>query len=261
MKILRFHDIEAWKLWRLTRITGSRVKDVISEKGRKVASYALVAESWIGSAALAEEEESPELAMARGTRLEPDAIARFVQETGKKAVWHNDDIGWEHEDDSRIAISPDASIGMLEACEAKCLSAKKHIEAFITKRVHAEHRYQMLQYFVVNKKLRKVYMVYYHPLFPKGLDYFVLEYNRKDLKKEIEASYQFQVKELDWVRTTVNELAQYVQSVPVPLSAPAVVVNVPDEGGLMDIIDREQNIGAKAGLDAVYKGIKDRARS
>lgn len=255
MKVLKFSSIEAWKLWRLTRITGSRVKEVISEKGRKVASYALVAESWIGSAALAEEEESPELAMARGTRLEPEAIARFVQETGKKAVWHNNDIGWEHEDDSRIAISPDASIGVLEAVEAKCLSAKKHIEAFITKRVHVEHRYQMLQYFVVNKKLRKVSAIYYHPLFPKGLDFFIIELNRKDLKKEIEASYKFQVKELQWVRDTVNDLSGYVQAGPAPIAGtPAEIIDA-------ELVAQDaQVLDAEAGLDSVYKGIKDRAR-
>lgn len=216
MKILRFSELEAWKLWRLTRITGSRLKNIVSTKGRKIESYALVAESWIGSTALAEEEENPELAFQRGQRLEPEAMDRFRKETGKKV--DSSLIGLERDDDSRIAISPDGMIGVLEAVEVKCLAAKRHIESFITRNIPAEYRYQMAQYFVVNEKLRKLHFVFYHPLFPRGLDYFAIEISRKDIKAEIAQYLQYEREELKWVREQVNELAKYVQATPGPIS-------------------------------------------
>lgn len=236
MKILKFSEIEAWKLWRLTRITGSRLKDIVSTKGRKVESYALIAESWIGSAALAEEEESPELAFERGHRLEPEAMDRFRQETGKKV--DSSLIGLEREDDSRIAISPDGMIGLLEAVEVKCLYAKRHIEAFITRKIPAEYRYQMLQYFIVGDKLRKLHFVFYHPLFPKGLDYFTIEISRKDIKADIAEYLEYERNELKWVREQVEDLAKYVQS------GPAVV---PGAAEVIDVTEHVEEIG-----NAVY---------
>lgn len=255
MKVRKFESIEEWKTWRLGKITGSRLKDIVSKNGRKVASYALVAESWIGSAALAEEEENAELAMERGKRLEPEAIERFKQETGKEAVWHDDDIGWERDDESRIAISPDASIGKTEAVEAKCLTAKRHIEAFLTRKIPTEpinYNYQKLQYFIANEKLRKLYFVFYHPLFPKGLDYFVIEVNRKDIKKEIQVAHQYQIDELKWVRDQVNELGKYVKAAPM-----VEVVAIGDEivvANGIQILDTNE-----AALDRMSRNIKQNA--
>lgn len=260
MKIRKFSSIEEWKVWRLGKITGSRLKDIISKNGRKVESYALIAESWIGSAALAEEEESAELAMQRGKRLEPEAIQRFKDETGKKVVWHNDDIGWESDGDNRIALSPDASIGITEAVEAKCLAAKRHIEVRITNKIPADHNYQKLQYFITNEKLRKLYFVFYHPLFPKGLDYFVIEVNRKDIKDEIAAALKYQQDELKWVREQVADLTKYVQN---PIEAePIAAQETTDEeldSALITIMEASVQESSLESLERIAAGIKDRA--
>lgn len=251
MKVRKFSSVEEWKTWRLGKITGSRLKDIISTKGRKIESYALIAESWIGAAALAEEEENAEMAMQRGKRLEPEAVQRFKDETGKKVVWHNDDTGWESGDDSRIAISPDASIGSTEAIEAKCLAAKRHIEAFITRKIPADYNYQKLQYFIANEKLRKLYFVFYHPLFPKGLDYFVTEVNRKDIKDDIAAALKYQQDELKWVREQVAELTKYVQE-------EKVEVSIPDsQAGSWEIKESGFVNANEAALDRMYKSIKE----
>lgn len=270
MRIRKFNSIEAWKVWRLGKITGSRLKDIISKSGHKIESYALIAESWIGAAALAEEEENSELAMQRGKRLEPEAIARFAAETGKKAVWHNDDLGWESDIDSRIALSPDASIGVTEAIEAKCLTAKRHIEAFITRKIPTtptNYNYQKVQYFIANEKLRKLYFVFYHPLFPKGLDYFIIEINRKDIKKEIDEARAYQIEELKWVREQVAELTKYVQIELPPLNERNVagvveslqdkVETYGDDEPAEFIIPEDE--ARKAGLDQVFKGMKERS--
>lgn len=253
MKIRKFPSIEDWKNWRLGRIGGSRLKDIISKNGRKVESYALIAESWIGSAALAEEEESAELAMERGKRLEPEAVERFKKETGKKAVWHNDDTGWERDDETRIALSPDASIGTTEAIEVKCLAAKRHIEVRVTNRIPADHNYQKLQYFITNEKLRKLYFVFYHPLFPKGLDYFVIEVKRKDIKDEIAVALKYQQDELKWVREQVADLTKYVQDSAIVEPTPSPI----EQDTIMALEAMHES--AKEGLDRVYRTIKEHA--
>ncbi len=241
MKIIKFTDEvggkEAWMNWRLGKITGSRLKDIISIKGpRKTTSYALVAESFIGSAALAEDEERGENPMDRGTRLEKDAIERFRHETGKKV----DDtlIGWERNDDGRIAISPDGVIGKTGAVEVKCLSAARHIEAIITKKIPKDYEYQALQYLIVNEGLKSLFFVMYDPRFPKGLDYYCIEIKRKDKKAEIEQYLQYQRDELKWVRTTIAELTNLIQAEPANIPSP---------------------LQPESDVDRVYRGMKERS--
>lgn len=204
MKVLKFEDREAWLNARLGKITGSRLKDIYSVRGdRKIGSYQLVAESILGSAALAEEED----AMARGTRLEKDAIERYRNETGRNV----DDslILWVREDDERIAISPDGVVGKTGACEAKCLSAARHIEARITGRIPKDYEPQSREYFVVNDILKWLDFIFYDPRFPAGLDFFIIRINRTDVQDEIDALLAFQRTELAWVREQVNRLTLY----------------------------------------------------
>lgn len=225
MKTIRFTEEmggrEGWRNWRLGRSTGSKLTSLFSTgKGLpvfnptdpKLGVYKLIAESWIGSAALTEEESNPELAMERGRRLEPEAIAHFRAETGKKVVWHNDDIGWQSEDDGRIAFSPDGSIGKMEAVEAKCLSAARHIQAFLTREVPQDYDWQTLQAFIVNTSLRTLYLVFYDPRFPAGLDFFYIAIKRKDKKAGIEALLNCQKDMLAFVREKTNYLTQFVKS-------------------------------------------------
>lgn len=252
---------EAWRNWRLGRSTGSKTAKLFSRpKGipvfnpedPKVGVYQLIAEGWIGSAALNEEEENPELAMQRGTRLEPEAIARFAKETGKKAVWHNDDIGWESDADSRIAFSPDASIGKTEAVEAKCLSAAKHIQAFLTREIPQEYEWQVLKAFVVNESLRALYFVFFDPRFPTGLDFFYIEIKRKDKKAEIAALLECEKAMLAFVREKTNYLTQFVKEAPIEPTEEGIVIEE-----VIEIDDREILLREK-GLDRVYKGMKQR---
>ncbi len=253
MKTIRFTEeiggIEAWRVWRLAKITGSRAKDIgLSKTGiPKIGNYALIAESWIGSAALAEDDESTESAMNRGTRLEKEAIARFVKETGKKV----DDslIGWERDDDPRIAISPDGFIGKIAGVEAKCLSAARHIEAFITRQIPKEYQEQKKQYFVVSN-IRSLFFVFYDPRFPAGLDFFYIEVKRKDIKEEIETALQEQRDTLKWVREQTSALTQYVKY-------PTLVV----EEEILDIIKETQSdtLATMSDLDRIAAGIKERS--
>src|SRR6185312_15387329 len=146
----------------------------------KPAVYEIAAESIIGPAALAEDDLTASQWLERGHELEPAAIARFEHATGKKVS--RGVFGWESDDDSRMAVSPDGPVGLTEAVEIKCLLSPKHLEALYTRAIPrntAGYYEQVLQYFIVNKKLRKVHLCFYHPDFPRPLDFFVITFTRK----------------------------------------------------------------------------------
>lgn len=198
MKTLTFETREEWMEARRGKITGSRLKDIIVKRGTgyKKGFYELIAERL----AVAPDEENP---MDRGTRLEEEAVARFVKETGRKV----DDslVIWAREDNESIAISPDGVIGKTEAVEAKCLSSAEHIKAWLTKQVPDDYEFQKLQYFIVNDALRKLNFVFYDPRIPSK-DYFVLEIKREDVQAEIEEYLAYQKGILAEVDDIVNEL-------------------------------------------------------
>lgn len=262
MKTIKFAEREEWLNWRLIKSTGSKLAGLFSRpKGvpyfdandPKLGVFRLIAEGWIGSAALAEDDEIGIKAMERGSRLEPEAIQRFCEETGKKMVWHNDDTGWEREDDSRIAFSPDGSKGKTEAVEVKCLSAARHVQARIDNKIPKDYEWQALQAFVVNESLRILYFVFYDPRFPKGLDFFYFTVNRKDKKGEIEALLSAERSLLTFVREKTNELTKYLKAVPKAVAVGALDVDLAERAR-----EIEENLSRDAQLERVHAGIKSR---
>lgn len=253
MKTLKFETKEGWLNARLGKSTGSRAKDMLPGRdgGVKKGWYELVAESLVGAAALVDEEN----AMDRGNRLEPEAIARFVEETGKKV--DTSLLMWVREDDERIAISPDGVIGKTAAVEAKCLNAASHIEARITGKIPkntAGYDEQATQYFVVNDKLKVLYFIFYDPRFPKGLDFFHIEIKRKDGKEQIEAQLEAQRNALKWVRDTVNKLTMYSpEEIKQAEAVQKELVKAYDDA------HKEVVSEHKKGLAKVYEGMKARS--
>jgi len=175
-KVIKFEDEHSWLEARRGRITGTRLKDLINKRGGapKLGYYELIAERIALPA-------SQENAMDRGHRLEKDACARFAKETGKKV--NNELVIWQRDDNENIAISPDGAIGKTEALECKCLSSARHIEAWLTKEIPSEYEEQILQYFIVNDSLKKLYVVFYDPRMPK--DFFYLTVSRKDVVDKV----------------------------------------------------------------------------
>lgn len=198
MQILKFQNRDEWLVARRGRITGSRLKDIIVKRGtgRKIGFYELIAERL----AVAPDGENP---MDRGTRLEEEAMARFIKETGKKV--DTSLVIWTRDEDGSIAISPDGFIGETEAVECKCLSTARHIEALLTNGIPADYEDQAIQYFVVNDKLKKLYFVFYDPRIPVK-DYFVLEINRKDVKEKIKDYLEYERQVISDVNEIVNSL-------------------------------------------------------
>lgn len=180
MQTHEYETREDWLAARLGKITGSRLKDVIVKRGtaKKLAFYELIAER----IAVQEDSDDTESAMDRGTRLEPEAIERFIKETGKKV--DTSLVIWSRDDNESIAVSPDGIIGKTEAVEVKCLSSAAHIKTFLTQEIPAEYEDQALQYFIVNDTLKTLYFAFYDPRIPCK-DFFVIAINRADKKEQI----------------------------------------------------------------------------
>ena len=194
-------DRDEWLAARKGKITGSRLGNIIQTartKGKKIAYYELIAER----IAIPEESDVDESGMDRGTRLEPEALARFASETGKKV--NTDLIIWSRDDNESIAISPDGIIGKKEAVECKCLSSALHIKAYLTQAIPDDYEEQVLQYFIVNDKLETLYFMFYDPRVP-GIDFFYLTVTRESVQAKVDEY-------LEYERATLAEIADVVNS-------------------------------------------------
>jgi predicted phage-related endonuclease len=202
MKTLKFETKEDWLNARRGRVTGSKLKDIVSKRNPnvlKLGFYELVADK-------ISLPSSGESQMDIGIRLEEEAVARFTKETGKKVdaslvIWHRDD-------NESIAYSPDAFIPgkkITEAVEVKCLSAPRHIEAYITQEIPDEYIHQTRQAFVANEDLKTLHVVFYNPLIPSK-DYFVIKVERKNIEAEIKEHLEYELQILEKVNGFVAEL-------------------------------------------------------
>jgi predicted phage-related endonuclease len=195
--IKKFETEEEWLEYRKGKITGTRLKDLILKRSTepKIGFYSIIAER----IAVPPTQENP---MDRGKRLEEQAIEEFEKETGKKV--NKDLVIWQRKDNEYIAYSPDGYIGKTEAVEVKCLSSALHIKAWLTQKIPNEYEYQVIQPFIVNEKLKKLYFVFYDPRMPKDL--FWLEVERKDIKDKIEECLELEKNILKDINKIEKEL-------------------------------------------------------
>jgi putative phage-type endonuclease len=184
MIIKHYESKQEWLNDRLGRITGTRVKNIITYRGteKKIGFYELLAEK-IGFNEITDEDP-----MERGNRLEPLTIERFEIETGKKV---STDLSlWVDDEYEELSVSPDGFIVETnEAVEAKSIASARHLEAYFTQEIPSEFKAQIMQYFVVNKELQTLYMAFYDPRL-KNLNFFYLTIKREDCEKEIEKQRQ-----------------------------------------------------------------------
>jgi len=201
MKIQLYQSKEEWMFARLGKITGSRLKDIVVKRGtgKKKGYYELIAER------LAIEPDTEDV-MARGNRLEPEAMERFIKETGKKV--DTSLVIWTRDDNESIAISPDGFIGKTEAVEVKCLSSASHIEAWLTQEIPSEYEMQVYQYFIVNDNLETLYLTFYDPRIPCK-DFFFLTINRKDIQEQVDEYLEYQKTTLAEIDQIVNTLTEF----------------------------------------------------
>lgn len=201
---MRKHNIEQgtpeWHQLRKGKITGTQLKDIMgTPKKREDAIYEIIAERLtIG----VEDSENYENAMDRGIRLEPDAISAFELETGKTV-----EVTGFCEDDTNpmIANSPDGLIGETEAIEVKCMGGKNHVKMWLTNEVPDDYKWQVVQYFIVNEKLEKLYFVGYNP----DIDIHplhIIEVKREQIQEAIEKAVVGQKRFLLEVEEIIKKL-------------------------------------------------------
>lgn len=162
--------------------------------------------------------------MDRGQRLQAESL-------GKTASYFelslDVDAGmWVSDDDEDIAISPDAAEADTDkptyAAESKSLDSANHLKYVILDRrakakegykaidyIPKDHREQVIQYFVVNEHLQRLYFTLYDDRIAlDGLDHHVIVIERKDVETEIAEQKQMQLETLKEINQLIAELAK-----------------------------------------------------
>lgn len=195
-----------WEQLRKTKITGTVLKSLMgTPKARQEAIYEVIANRLSVGVDSDEEYENP---MQRGTRLEPDAVSAFELEKNMQV----ERTGF-CEDDSNpfIANSPDGYIigtDDTEALEIKAMGGKNHIKMWLTDEIPEEYKWQVVQYFVVNEKLQKLYFAGYNPDIPIH-PLHIIEVKREDIALDIENARKSQeafLLEVDAILQTIIKL-------------------------------------------------------
>lgn len=191
---------DEWFHIRKGKITGTTLKNIMgTPKARQDAIYEIVAERLTVGI-----DDGEENAMDRGVRLEGDAIAEFELETGLQV----DKTGFSQNDDNPfIANSPDGWIGETMGIEVKCMGGKNHVKMWLTNKIPDEYMWQVIQYFIVNEKLEKLYFVGYNPDIPTH-PLHIIEKNRKEIEEEIVIARSEQEKFLKEVEEILSKIVE-----------------------------------------------------
>lgn len=200
MKIHRLdQQTEEWHNLRLGKITGTVLADLHgTPKARESAFYEILAERLTPNVDM---EHLQENAMARGNRLEPEAVKAFEYVTGKKV----DRVGFcENDEHPMIGYSPDGLIGEEEDIEIKCPQGKNYIKIVLTNEIPKEYHHQIIQGFVVNPKLKKRYFIAYNPDIV-SYPIHIIEVTRESLEQEIAEALEIEKNFLQEVEDTLKK--------------------------------------------------------
>lgn len=176
---MQIHDVQQgsveWLELKRGRVTGTRLKEVMGKKPDSL-MYEMIAERY----ETAEDFQSSE--MSNGVLWEPWAIDKYQEVTGQIVK----EVGFITEGDD-IGLSPDGMVGEYKGLEVKSPSLKKHIEYIVSNRLPAEHKWQVVHYFIVKKDLKELDFVSYNPKFPLK-EIHIINVKRSDLEKDIIAA-------------------------------------------------------------------------
>lgn len=144
-------------------------------------------------------------AMLRGQILEEEARDLISEKLGKQIIPGR---VWQSEENEYMICSPDGEFeDETEAVEIKCLDSWKVVKAYYEKHPPSEYKPQILQYFVVNDKLKKLYFCIYSDVFSNpDLGLQIFELNREDYKEEIEIVKRVENATLELVEKEVQKL-------------------------------------------------------
>lgn len=148
-------------------------------------------------------------AMLRGQILEDEARELIAEKLGKQIIPGR---VWQSEENEYMICSPDGEIvddtgKVSEAVEIKCLDSLKVVKAYYEKRPPLEYEAQIIQYFLVNENLQKLYFCIYSDVFTNpDLGLQIFELNREDYKEEIEIVKRVENATLELVEREVQKL-------------------------------------------------------
>lgn len=148
-------------------------------------------------------------AMLRGQILEEEARELISEKLGKQIIPGR---VWQSDVNEYMICSPDGEIvddtgKVSEAVEIKCLDSWKVVKAYYEKRPSLEYEAQIIQYFLVNENLQKLYFCIYSDVFTNpelGLQIFELK--REDYREKIELTGRVQNATLGLVEREVQKL-------------------------------------------------------
>lgn len=189
-----------WFEMKLGKITGTVLADILgTPKAREGCLAEILSERLTPEVDV---EHMHENAMARGTRLEPEALAAFEYVTGKQV----ERVGYcESDDNPWIGYSPDGIIGDTEDVEIKCPEGKNYMKIVLSNEVPKEYKHQIIQGFVVNPRLQTRYFVAYNPDIVK-YPIHIIPVHRDSVKYEIESAIMAQLEFLGEVENTLQTL-------------------------------------------------------
>lgn len=144
-------------------------------------------------------------AMLRGQILEEEARELISEKLGKKIIPGR---VWQSDVNEYMICSPDGEFeDETEAVEIKCLDSWKVVKAYYEKRPPLEYEAQIIQYFLVNENLQKLYFCIYSDVFTNpDLGLQIFELKREDYREKIELTGRVQNATLGLVEREVQKL-------------------------------------------------------
>lgn len=148
-------------------------------------------------------------AMLRGQILEDEARELISEKLGKKIIPGR---VWQSEENEYMICSPDGEIvddtgKVSEAVEIKCLDSWKVVKAYYEKHPPLDYEAQIIQYFLVNENLQKLYFCIYSDVFTNpDLGLQIFELKREDYREKIELTGRVQNATLGLVEREVQKL-------------------------------------------------------
>jgi len=197
-------NTQEWLDARQGVVTGSKALKMITKRGNSIKDgfYEHIAEQL----AIEAEYEDP---MERGHRLEPDALEAYAEKTGKKVEKGK---FYKSDDHARLGLSPDGVISDEEMVEVKCLKPSKHIRAWHEMKnddlwlAPKEYVEQILHYFVVNDKLKKLHVVLYCPELT-AIPLLARTVTRDRVETQVEFQKNYLLAKIELAEELINELS------------------------------------------------------
>lgn len=148
-------------------------------------------------------------AMLRGQILEDEARDLISEKLGKQIIPGR---VWQSDVNEYMICSPDGEIvddtgKVSEAVEIKCLDSWKVVKAYYEKHPPLDYEAQIIQYFLVNENLQKLYFCIYSDVFTNpDLGLQIFELKREDYREKIELTGRVQNATLGLVEREVQKL-------------------------------------------------------